>query len=144
MALIKRKGIEFPFGPTLLSDFFSGDRFFGKDVFTPERMPAVNIEENDTQFVIEMAVPGMRREDFSVGVENGLITISAERKNEEVEEKRNFTRREFSFESFSRSFTLPENVTEDNIEAVYLDGLLKLTIPKKESKEVHTKNIEIR
>ncbi len=91
-----------------------------------------------------MAVPGMRREDFSVGVENGLITISAERKNEEVEEKRNFTRREFSFESFSRSFTLPENVTEDNIEAVYLDGLLKLTIPKKESKEVHTKNIEIR
>ena len=68
-----------------------------------------------------------------------------QRKNEEVEEKRNFTRREFSFESFSCSFTLPEKCyRRQHIEAVYLDGLLKLTIPKKESKEVHTKNIEIR
>lgn len=144
MALIKKRGIEFPFGPTLMSDFFNGDRFFGRDVFLPEKMPAVNIEETDKLFNIEMAVPGMKRENFNIAIDNGLITISAEKKEEELEERKNYTRKEFSFESFSRSFTLPDNIVEEKIEAVYNDGLLKLIVPKKEVTLAKAKHIEIK
>jgi HSP20 family protein len=132
MSLVKRNnGGFFPFRG-LLSDFFEGedlslDRLWNKEM----SMPAVNISEGDKTYEIELAVPGMRKNDFKVKVENGVLTISAEREEEKKEKEKNYTRREYSYNSFKRSFTLPENVKEDDIKAHYEDGVLKLTVAKK-------------
>ena len=79
-----------------------------------------------------MAAPGLERKDFKVEVENGILFIRSEKKEEKKEETKNFTRREFSYNSFSRSFTLPENCITDNIMAHYENGILFITLPKKE------------
>ena len=94
------------------------------------KFPAVNISETEKDFVVEMAVPGFKKEDFKVKVENEVLIIEAEKKEEKVEEEKNYTRKEYSHESFCRSFRLPENVKEDMIMAGYEDGMLKLTLPK--------------
>jgi HSP20 family protein len=115
------------FEPSLLD--FDGD-FPVSDFAT--RIPSVNITENEKNFKIEMAAPGLEKKDFKIEVENGALWISAEKKEETKEEKKNFTRREFSYNSFSRSFRLPENCWPDKIEAKYDSGILKLMLPKKE------------
>lgn len=142
--MIAKKGREFPFGSSLLSDFFDGDRFFGKDFLMPDKVPAANVSEQEKAFVIELAVPGLKKDDFNVSVNNGLLTISAEKEEESNVEKENYTRKEFNFSSFRRTFSLPENVKEDEIEALYSDGLLKLMLPKMEVAESKSKQIEIR
>ncbi|MEI5579364.1 Hsp20/alpha crystallin family protein, partial [Streptomyces brasiliscabiei] len=86
--------------------------------------PAVNVSETDKNYEIEVAAPGMKKDDFKVKVENGAIHISAERKEEKEEKQKNYTRQEYSYNSFSRSFTLPEDVKEDDIKAQYEDGVL--------------------
>jgi HSP20 family protein len=96
------------------------------------RFPTVNVIENDKDFKLEMAVPGMEKKDFRIHVENDMLTVSSEKKEETNEKKENYTRREFSFSSFSRSFRLPENCLPDKIDAKYEDGILKLVLPKKE------------
>jgi HSP20 family protein len=114
------------------SDFFDVDDFFkrsGGEMMT-FKFPAVNISETEKDFVVEMAVPGFKKEDFKIKVENEVLTIEAEKKEEKVEEEKNYTRKEYSHESFCRSFKLPENVKEDMIMAGYEDGMLKLTLPK--------------
>jgi len=114
------------------SDFFDVDDFFkrsGGEMMT-FKFPAVNISETEKDFVVEMAVPGFKKEDFKVKVENEVLIIEAEKKEEKVEEEKNYTRKEYSHESFCRSFRLPENVKEDMIMAGYEDGMLKLTLPK--------------
>lgn len=114
------------------SDFFDVDDFFkrsGGELMT-FKFPAVNISETDKDFVVEMAVPGFKKEDFKVKIENEVLTIEAEKKEEKVDEEKNYTRKEYSHESFCRSFRLPENVKEDMIMAGYEDGMLKLTLPK--------------
>jgi HSP20 family protein len=125
----------------MFPDFFSNlGSFFDEDVFgsrmMPSRMmqnmPATNIKENDKNFQIEIAAPGLKKEDFNVDIENGMLTISAEKKDEKEEKDENYTRQEYNYSSFSRSFRLPESVTEDDIDASYKDGVLMLTIPKKE------------
>lgn len=95
-------------------------------------MPAVNIMENTKEFRIEMAVPGMQKKDFKIHVENGMLTISTEKKEELKDVKENYTFREFSFFNFSRSFRLPENCLPDKIDAKYENGILHFFIPKKE------------
>jgi HSP20 family protein len=114
------------------SDFFDVDDFFkrsGGELMT-FKFPAVNISETEKDFVVEMAVPGFKKEDFKIKVENEVLIIEAEKKEEKVEEEKNYTRKEYSHESFCRSFRLPENVKEDMIMAGYEDGMLKLTLPK--------------
>ena len=106
------------------SDFFDMD--FAMQV------PTVNIMENDKDFKINMAAPGMEKKDFKISLENGMLMISAEKKEESREEKENFARREFSYNSFSRSFRIPDNCLPDKIDAKYDNGLLLLTLPKKE------------
>jgi HSP20 family protein len=81
---------------------------------------------------LELAAPGMDKKDFKVNVENGTLTISAEKKEESKEEKKNYTRREYSYSSFSRSFRLPENCTAEKIDAKYDNGILRVTLPKKQ------------
>jgi HSP20 family protein len=127
--------------PTLFNDFFN-DPFFGGSLsnlpgslFTGaiNQGPSANIEETNNEYIIELSAPGLKREDFKIDLEDGLLTISSEKEDEKSETKKNFRRREFSYSSFNRSFSLPENVLEDKIDARYSDGILHVTIPKKEA-----------
>jgi HSP20 family protein len=134
MSLIKRTNGNVPSSRTLLSDFFDTERFFGSQLFpsfNTDWIPAVNVIENEKDYSIELAAPGFKKNDFKVEVENGILNISAERKEEKEEKEKNYTRREFSYNEFSRSFTLPENSSEENVQAKYDDGVLKLTLAKK-------------
>ncbi|PAM93724.1 hypothetical protein B4N84_15725 [Flavobacterium sp. IR1] len=124
--------------PTLFEDFFDDNflnipPFFAfanqKGAFTPN----VNIVENIDNFEIELAAPGLQNKDFKAEVNNGILSISAEKEEKSTKEDKNFRRREFSFSSFSRSFVLPENIAHDKIDASYKNGVLKLTLPKKNS-----------
>ncbi len=132
MSIIKRS--EFPFGRSLLSDFFNSDRLFDTDFFNRNAgvsTPAVNVAENDNHFALEIAAPGMQKDDLTIKVENGILTVSGEKKQEEESRENEYTRKEFSYQSFARSFSLPESIEEDQISGNYKDGILTLTLPKK-------------
>lgn len=107
-------------------------------------IPAVNVEETEKAFNLEVAAPGMKKEDFKVEIEKSMLRISAEAKVEKEDKKDDYTRKEFNYQSFSRSFWLPENVLADEIKANYKDGVLKITLPKTEVEDVESpKMIEI-
>jgi HSP20 family protein len=99
------------------------------------KVPLANITENKNEFKVDLSAPGLKKEDFKVEIEDGTLTISSEKKEESKEDKKNYKRREFSYSSFSRSFSLPENVQEDKINAKYDDGMLHVSIPKKEPEQ---------
>ncbi len=122
--------------PSLLTDrwipeFFDNEKFFDSDWMKNVTVPSVNIRETEKEFFVELAAPGLTKKDFAISLENGLLTISAEKKVEKEETDKNFTRKEFSYSNFSRSFMLPENVNEEKIEAHYEDGILKLQVLKR-------------
>jgi len=94
--------------------------------------PKVNIKETSDAFILDMAVPGFKKSDFIIDLDNETLSISTEIKTKEGETKENYTRKEFGYTSFKRSFTLPDTVEGDRIEALYTDGILSLTIPKRE------------
>lgn len=94
-------------------------------------VPPVNVRDEKDQFLIELSAPGKVREDFDVQVDHGVLTISSKEKEEHRSEEKNYTRREFSYASFSRSFSLPENTDKEKVEATYQDGLLCVKIAKK-------------
>ena len=131
MSLIKRSEWPSLMNGTWLSDFFDNDRFFDSDMLKKQSMPSVNVKESDKDFEIEVAAPGLTKKDFKVNVDNGVLTISSEKEEEKEEKEKGYTRREISYASFSRSFTLPENVNEEDVKATYLDGILRLNIAKK-------------
>lgn len=95
-------------------------------------VPAVNIKEDEKSFLVHMAAPGMKKDDFEITLEENMLTISSEKKEEKEQKQERFTRKEYNFTSFSRSFTLPQDVLPDKIDARYENGVLMLTIPKKE------------
>jgi HSP20 family protein len=97
-------------------------------------VPAVNIKETETTFVVELAAPGKKKEDFNVELDDNVLTISSEAssENEEKDKEGKYTRKEFSYSSFKRSFTLPEIVNDYDINASYENGVLHITLPKKE------------
>jgi HSP20 family protein len=131
MNLLKRNnGGLVPFR-SLLSDIFDGDGFADEIFWNNTWIPAVNVSENDKNYAIEVAAPGMKKSDFKISVDKGVLTISAERKEEKEEKNKNYTRQEYSYNSFSRSFTLPDDVKEEEIKAHYEDGVLKLSVAKK-------------
>ena len=111
-------------GNSLLSDLFD-DRLLG-----PSRTAAVNLKESEKTYDVEIAAPGFEKKDFNVSLDNGLLTVSAEKRTENEENEKKYTHREFSYSSFSRSFNLPANTNEENINANYVDGILKLSIAK--------------
>lgn len=143
MTLVK-KGWTSPFSSNYLSDFFNTDKLFGDNFFTTERMPAVNVIENEKTYELEVAVPGMKKEDFKVEVKDGLLSIYAERTDEKMEEEKNYTRKEFSCMSFSRMFTLPENVKDGEIDATYVNGVLTIVIPKTSIAVAPVKKVEVK
>lgn len=118
-----------PMLPDLFEDFFAAMPF--KDILNQGWSPAANIKETENSFEIEFAVPGMKKEDFKINLENNILTVSSEKEEKNEENSDKFTRKEFSVRSFSRSFTLPKTVDIEKIEASYTDGLLKVLIPKK-------------
>lgn len=152
MSLVKakRNGDLFP---KLVSNLFDTDLFTTPSLLDFEgglsrlkmltNFPSVNITENDKDFKIELAAPGLEKKDFKIETDNDTLTISSEKKEEKKEEKENYRRQEFSYESFSRSFQLPENSLPEKIEAKYENGLLQLTLPKKEV-SVHKPKKEIK
>ena len=116
------------------SEFFRDDDFMANNYFTPRwlnKLPAANVIENDDSFIVELAVPGMTKKDFHVDVENGILKVSCENKVDKSENLEHFTRKEFSYNSFMRTFALPEFTDFEKIKATYQEGILKLTIPKK-------------
>jgi HSP20 family protein len=132
----RKEGTRFPTIRTNLSDFFDVENFFN-DPFSSlwdgkgfTMVPATNIRETDKEFLIELAAPGMKKKDFHVGMVNGMLEIKVEKEEETKEEQTTFTRREYNFNTFCRAFTLPENVTPDKIKAEYMDGVLKVHLPK--------------
>jgi len=113
---------------------------------TATTLPSVNVKENDNEYIVEMAVPGMKKDDFEVVVNDNVLTIKSEVKNESKEKDGdNYTRKEFSYQSFQRSFNLNNNVVDDaKIKATYKDGILNITLPKKEeAKPKPIRNIKI-
>ena len=133
MKLAKRNENYFP-------SFF--DRFWNNELMdwnhsnfssTDTSLPAVNVKETHDDFTIEVAAPGMRKNDFKINFKNNVLTISSEKKNSNEEKNETYTRREFSYQSFQRSFTVPENVVmSDKISAKYNDGILNVILPKRE------------
>ncbi|HEY0742714.1 MAG TPA: Hsp20/alpha crystallin family protein [Chryseosolibacter sp.] len=132
MNLTVRKNGGFP---SLLTDFFNEKDFFNlENDFFPSRLginvPTANISETPKEYMVELAAPGLERKDFNVEVDNHTLKISAQKEEEKKEKDGEYSRREYSFNSFSRSFSLPENVKEGNIDAKYENGVLKVSIPK--------------
>jgi HSP20 family protein len=134
-----------PAFPNWVDNFFRDDDFFANRWLTREMtVPAVNVKETDTAFELEVAAPGMKKDDFKVEVKDGMLYIKAENKMEKEEKEEDFTRREFCFSTFERTFWLPENVKSDNIKANYKDGILMIALPKvKTEKKEASKVIQI-
>lgn len=125
--------------PSLLEDFLGndwadstlGNRTYGAT------LPAVNVRETNDDFVLEVAAPGMKREDFKVELDNNVLTISSQREEKQDQQNEDYTRKEFSYQYFQRNFSLPENKVEgDKISARYVDGILHITVPKREEAKV--------
>ena len=107
-------------------------------------MPAVNIEEKKDHFSISMAVPGMQKDDFKIEVTGNELSISAEKETSKEDKSKKFTKQEYNYSSFSRSFTLPGSVLADQINAAYTDGVLKLTLPKKKDAQAGAPNLKVK
>jgi HSP20 family protein len=127
--------------PSLFNDILN-------DFWTPREsqwMPAVNVTERADEYTIDLAVPGMEKNDFRVEIDNGVLTISGERKEENKAEGDVYTRREFHYGSFMRTFTLPEDVNGEKVSASYKNGILSITVAKKEeAKRKPKKMIDIK
>ena len=135
MSLVKRENYS-PTWSSFFNDFLNRDWYDWNNQnysLTNTTIPSVNIKENENEFEVEMAAPGMTKDDFKIELNNSVLTISSEKQSEnETKEGKNVTRREFSYQSFSRSFTLPAIVETDRITAKYENGILRVNIPKKE------------
>ena len=134
------------FVPSILDDFFKPWNSWSESNFERRfSVPAVNVTENKDDYKISIAAPGLSKQDFKIDVDGNLLTISAEKEEKKDEKEKNFTRREYNYSSFSRTFTLPHGVNADKIDASYENGELKLNIPKKEeTKKVATKSIAVK
>src|SRR5690554_2929512 len=125
--------------PSLLGDFFNDEII--KRASNRFSVPAVNLKETDNGYEIHLAAPGLKKEDFKISLEDKVMTISSEQSSETEASEDEFTRKEYSYSSFSRSFTLPENIDNENIDAKYENGELRVNLPKKE--KTTDKRIEV-
>jgi len=137
MKLARLSNDLFPSLPSFFDDLLSGDLMdWGSSNFADlnTTLPAINVKETDNEFMLEVAAPGMSKDDFIVDYENGRLTISSQRKDEnEEKEGERVTRREFSYQTFQRSFAMPEEIVKaDEISAKYEDGILNVVLPKRE------------
>ncbi|HOB78373.1 MAG: Hsp20/alpha crystallin family protein [Bacteroidales bacterium] len=134
------------FLPRIIDEFF-GDDFLKDFFYMPEQfnVPAVNVVEDENKFQIEVAAPGFKKEDFKVQLDNDVLTIYTEKKEEKEEKDKRYRRREFNYQSFTRSFIVPDYIDKDKIDAEYKDGILFISLPKlKEKIESKGKEIKIK
>jgi len=124
------------------NEWFDNGGFLGKVM----KMPAVNVTDNKDNYLVSLAAPGMKKNDFKIDVEGTMLTISSEKEENKEEKESKYTRKEYNYSSFSRSFTLPDEVIKDKIEAIYEDGVLKLKLPKSEEskKVIASKHIAVK
>jgi len=136
MSSVIKKTESFPYFGSVFDDFFSKDVFdWNAKNFSQmgSTLPSVNVKETETDFQVELAAPGMKKEDFKIELNNHILSISSEKKEEKEEKKEKYTRREFNYQSFTRSFSLPDSAAANGIQASYKDGVLHVQIPKKET-----------
>lgn len=133
MTLIKRVNNNFP---GLLAGFPAREfnELLGTDFSAT--LPAVNVAESKDDFRIEVAAPGLKKENFKLHLDHNRLTISSQVESEQEQKQEKYTRKEFSYQSFQRSFTLPQTVDTEKISASYLDGVLLITLPKREEAKV--------
>ncbi|MES2107432.1 MAG: Hsp20/alpha crystallin family protein [Bacteroidota bacterium] len=123
-------------------DSIFNDTFFADRMVT--RVPAANISETAEHYHIELAAPGLKKEDFKLNLDRNILNISVEQQPENSAIQRNYSKREYSYSSFVRAFTLPESANYERIDAAYTDGVLKIDIAKKEEAKAVRKQIEIK
>lgn len=131
MSFIKWKNTDIiPSFYEMMESFFKDDGDFFSSSWK-STSPAVNVSKTDDSYDVEVAAPGLKKTDFKIEMENGLLHISAEQEHSNEEKEDNFTRKEFSYQSFKRTFHLPDDAEEHNVQAAYENGLLKIRIPRK-------------
>ncbi len=140
MNLIRKQNTWYP---SIMDDFFNANWNFEVPNYS-HSLPAVNIKEADKEFTLQIASPGLTKEDFEVSFEDNVLSIEVVKKNDVKENNNDFTRFEFDYNSFKRSFTIPESVEINKIEASYLNGILNINLTKKkEAQPVPKKLIKI-
>ncbi|GAA4321645.1 Hsp20/alpha crystallin family protein [Mucilaginibacter gynuensis] len=122
---------------SILNDTFFNDRL-------TSRVPAANISETEEHFHVELAAPGFKKEDFKINLDRNVLNISVEQRTEDDNQQKSYSKREYSYASWVRSFTLPEIANPENIEATYTDGVLKIDIAKREEAKMVRRQIEIK
>lgn len=140
-ALIRRKeGM-----PSIFDDFFKPwNEWFDNRNLSTMNVPAVNITEDKDRFLVTLAAPGLKKEDFNLNIDGNMLTISCEKEDTQEEKDKKYTRKEYNFMTFSRTFTLPDEIMKDNIEARYEDGILKIALPRKEQSKMMGKHITVK
>jgi HSP20 family protein len=133
---LARQGFDDIF-ESVLNDTFLSDRMVS-------RVPAVNVSETDGHYHIELAAPGLKKEDFKVNLDRDMLTISAEQQSEQKENDKKYNKCEYNYASFVRSFTLPDSANDEGIEAEYTDGVLKINVAKREEARTASRQIEIK
>ena len=135
--------------PAVFNDFFRPwNEWFengGNLLSKPISVPAVNVTENTKDFKLALAAPGLKKDDFKIDVDGNMLTISSETGEEKEEKDEKYTKKEYSYSAFSRSFTLPEGVNKEKIEASYENGILRLVLPKSdESQKASVKHVAVK
>ncbi len=146
MSLVKfnsdrRQNALMPGFNDIFESFFN-DSFLSDRMVT--RVPAANISETPDEYHIELAAPGLKKDDFKINIDHQVLNISVEQRSETTENSKKYNKREYSYSSFVRSFTLPDSADDSRIEASYTDGVLKINVPKKEEAKSVTRQIEIK
>lgn len=121
----------------IVNDSFLNDRLLTK-------VPAVNVAETENEFHIELAAPGLKKEDFKINLDKNVLSVSVEKKAEATEDGKKYSKREYSYQSFVRSFTLPDTIDYSKIGAEYTDGILKLNLAKKEEAKIQSREIAVK
>ena len=133
MTLVRKFNNQMPGFNNLLDDFLGKDFYLSNGSNDKNTMPFINVKENDNEYIIEVAAPGLKKENFNIEVENNVLTISYDLKEEKEESDKGFISREFHYNSFKKSFSIPKNEVDDSkIEASYDNGILKVNLKKRE------------
>lgn len=132
--------------PSTLTELFKPwNEWFDDNHWPKTNVPAINVSENEKEYMLAVASPGLKKEDFKISIDGNILSISAERENNKEEKNEKYTRKEYNYSSFSRSFTLPGEVINDKIEAGYENGILKIHLPKNEkAKSKNAKSIKVK
>ncbi len=143
MSLVKKTKRESPATPSMWNQLWDMNDFFSTDLFR-ERVPSVNVSETAEDFTVEVMAPGLTKKDFNISIDNSCLTVSSEKEVEKEEKEKHYTRKEYNYDAFVRSFNLPESVDKDAVSAKYKDGVLAITLAKTpEAKKEQPKTIDI-